>query len=108
MTGTTAKWLTTLEWAQITSHVGLGPAATVADVIAVLERRVRAKDAVRAAGEARTAAIRACRRCDQFGWRLDAGKVPLDPAVRCDHGALTAPPAARDITAPIHERNEEL
>lgn len=52
---------------------------------------------------ARSAAIRACRRCDPSGWRLDADGVPVDPAARCDHGAPVPPPAGRDITEPLHE-----
>jgi hypothetical protein len=60
-----------------------------------------------AARAARSAAIRACRRCDPSGWRLGPDGVPVDPATRCDHGASLPPPAGRDITEPLHELPSE-
>lgn len=53
-----------------------------------------------AAREARVAAIRGCRRCGPNGWRLGIDRMPVEPAVRCTH---SSPPAGRDITAPIHQ-----
>lgn len=53
-----------------------------------------------AARKARVAAIRRCVRCDPTGWLLGEDGTPVDPAVRCDHGAPTTPPPARDITEP--------
>lgn len=67
-----------------------------------MTRRSAAEQATRAA---RAKAIRRCRMCDPRGWRYGPDGLPVEPAVRCDHGtAVTAPPAARDVTEPIHER----
>jgi len=52
----------------------------------------------------RAAAIRACRRCDQSGWRLGPDGLAADTATRCDHAAAVPPPAGRDVTQPLHER----
>lgn len=49
--------------------------------------------------EERMAVIDRCRRCDPCGWLHGPDDTPIDPAVRCTHGA----PAVRGITAPIHE-----
>ncbi|WP_348733463.1 hypothetical protein [uncultured Mycolicibacterium sp.] len=64
-----------------------------------MTRRSAAEQAARAA---RSAAIRACRRCDPSGWRLGPDRTPVDPAVRCDHGAPATSRSARDITEPLH------
>lgn len=58
-----------------------------------------------AAQEERASAIRRCRRCDEAGWKLGTDRTPIDPAIRCRHGAT---PAVRDITEPIHDRQERL
>ena len=61
----------------------------------------------RAEREERSSAIRRCCRCDPCGWKLGPDHTPIDPAVRCDHGATITPPTAvRDISEPIHERTE--
>ncbi|WP_131809787.1 hypothetical protein [Mycolicibacterium fortuitum] len=60
-----------------------------------------------AAREERLSAIRRCRRCDSSGWRLGRDRTPVDPAVRCDHGAPDTPSAVRDITEPIHQPGDE-
>lgn len=57
----------------------------------------------RAAREERLSAIHRCRHCDPCGWLLGSDHTPIDPAVRCNHGAPVAPPVVRDITAPIDE-----
>ncbi|MFZ0715918.1 hypothetical protein [Mycobacterium sp.] len=54
------------------------------------------------AREERVSKIRQCRRCHPCGWLLDTDGTPIEPAIRCTHGAR--PPVFRDITAPIHER----
>lgn len=64
-----------------------------------MTRRSAAEQATR---DARMAAIRGCRRCDPSGWLLGPDRTPIDPAVRCDHGAAAAQPPTRDITEPIH------
>ncbi|MDV3136754.1 hypothetical protein [Mycobacterium sp. 29Ha] len=66
-----------------------------------MTRRTEAEQAARAA---RVAAIRGCRRCDPCGWLLGADGAPVEPAVRCDHGAAAAQPPSdvRDITEPIY------
>lgn len=53
--------------------------------------------------KARYAAIHRCRHCDPCGWRLLPDGTPIEPAVRCDHGA---PPEVRDITEPIHQTDD--
>ncbi|WP_157933562.1 hypothetical protein [Mycobacteroides abscessus] len=63
-----------------------------------------AKDQI--AREERASAIRQCRRCDPCGWKLAADRTPIEPAVRCDHGAPAAPPDIRDITEPIHQPDD--
>lgn len=65
----------------------------------------RVSVAEQAARSERAAAIRACRRCGPTGWLLAADGTPFDPAVRCDHGATTSP-VGRDITEPIHGRED--
>lgn len=55
-----------------------------------------------AAREERLAAIRTCCHCDECGWQLNTDGTPVDPAVRCDHGAPTTPPAVQDITELLH------
>lgn len=55
-----------------------------------------------AAREERLLAIRRCRRCDPNGWQLAPDGTPVEPARRCVH---TSPPAVRDITEPIHQRD---
>lgn len=68
----------------------------------------RNADVKRVEREARWVAIRRCRRCDPSGWKLGMDGTPIDPAVRCQHGAAPAPPAVRDITEPIHDNQERL
>lgn len=94
------------DWGQIAALVGLPPDATPAAVIAALERRGAGKAAPGAERDSRMAEIRGCRRCDPVGWRLGPDGSPIDPAIRCDHGAPTPRPTPtdRDITEPIHER----
>jgi hypothetical protein len=99
----------TPDWSRIASLAGLAPDASPTELIAALESRAGSKAAANAAREARWAAIRACRRCDPSGWRLGPDGAPTDPARRCDHSAVGSHVQnGRDITAPIHERNEEL
>lgn len=105
MTAPADRWIRAHDWARIVSLAGLAPEATPAAVIAALERKQAAKDAAHTERDARVAAIRGCRRCDPNGWRLGADGAPVDPAVRCDHGAPTTSPAARDVSEPLHERN---
>jgi hypothetical protein len=93
--------VTASEWSQIASLTGLTPAASPAEVISVLENRSSAKRAAQAAAEARSVAIRACRRCDEEGWRLGPDGRPTDDARRCDH-ATAQPSAARDVSEPLH------
>jgi hypothetical protein len=90
------------EWSQIASLTGLTPAASPAEVISALESRSSAKKAAQAAAEARLAAIRDCRRCDEWGWRLGADGEPADTARHCDH-AIAQPSAARDVSEPLHQ-----
>lgn len=59
-----------------------------------------------AAREERASAIRQCRRCDPCGWKLGPDHTPIEPAVRCDHGAPATPPAVRDITEPLHQPHD--
>ncbi|SLE60986.1 Uncharacterised protein [Mycobacteroides abscessus subsp. massiliense] len=66
----------------------------------------RRRAAEQTAREERASAIRRCRRCDPCGWQLDLDHTPIEPAVRCDHGAPAAPPAVRDITEPIHQPDD--
>jgi hypothetical protein len=68
-----------------------------------VSRRGATEQAARAE---RAAAIRRCGRCDPCGWRLGQDRTPVDPAVRCKHGAPAAPPDVRDITAPIHRPDD--
>ena len=65
---------------------------------------IRGDTAEQAARTARVAAIRGCRRCGPTGWLLAADGTPVDPAVRCTHGAPPPVPVVRDITEPIHGR----
>ncbi len=57
-----------------------------------------------AAREERLSAIRRCRRCDPCGWRLGPDRTPIEPAVRCDHGAPAHP--TRSFTEPIHQPDD--
>ncbi|OBJ63258.1 hypothetical protein [Mycobacterium asiaticum] len=66
----------------------------------------RRRPAEQTAREERASAIRRCRRCDPCGWRLGPDRTPIEPAVRCDHGAPATPRAVRDITAPIHDADD--
>jgi hypothetical protein len=54
------------------------------------------------ARDERMTAIRECHSCDPNGWKFGRDGIPVDPAVRCDHGAPIPGPACRDITEPIH------
>jgi hypothetical protein len=54
-----------------------------------------------AAREERVSKTRQCPSCDPCGWKLGSDGTPLDPAVRCSHGAQ--PPVCRDITEPVHQ-----
>lgn len=63
--------------------------------------------AEQAAREQRASAISQCRRCDPCGWRLGPDRTPIEPAIRCDHGAPATLPAVRDITEPIHSQHPE-
>lgn len=67
----------------------------------------RRRAAEQAAREQRASAIRQCRRCDPCGWRLGPDRTPIEPAVRCTHGAPATLPAVRDITEPIHSHHRE-
>ncbi|ODR06421.1 hypothetical protein BHQ21_11570 [Mycobacterium sherrisii] len=66
----------------------------------------RRRDIEQAAHAERASAIRQCRRCDPCGWKLAADRTPIEPAVRCDHGAPATPPPVRDITEPIHQPDD--
>jgi len=66
----------------------------------------RHSSAERAARDERVSKTRHCRRCDPCGWLLDTDGTPVDPAVRCQHGAR--PPVCRDISEPIHQQEIEL
>ena len=83
------------DWAAITAAAGLPADAAASALVAALRAR---RPAV--APSVRTAAIRACRRCDPQGWRLEPNGQPADVARRCDH---RPPLDGRDVTAPIHE-----
>lgn len=56
-----------------------------------------------AAREERLTAIRRCRWCDPCGWKLAADRTPIEPAIRCDHGAEATPPAIRDFAEPVYQ-----
>lgn len=46
----------------------------------------------------RLSAIRRCRHCDPCGWQLGWDHTPIDPVVRCTHGATTSPSGRRIST----------
>lgn len=56
----------------------------------------------------RNAAINRCRRCDPCVWKLGPDRTPIEPAIRCDHGASAAPRPARDVSEPIHRPEDYL
>lgn len=98
------RWIRASDWGRIVALVGLRPAAVPADVITALEARIPTPGDQAADRTARAATTRDCRRCDDFGWRLTHDGTPVDPAVRCNHAATT--PVGRDITEPIHGRDD--
>lgn len=96
-------WVADSDWSRIASLLGLSSGAAPGQVVAALERRRGAQNAGRVVGERRAAAVRACRRCDPQGWELGADRLPIEPAVRCNHESVALQPI-RDITQPLHPK----